>query len=160
LFDVDLTAGELRWKPRPEGPDAKRFNRLFAGKIAGRPDSGGHRQVTVGGSLYYVHRILWKVAYGADPEAQVDHINGVRSDNRLANLRSAKHEENSQNRQKHRNNTSGFKGVSWHSKAGKWQAVIYVGGRNRRLGLHNTPEEAHAAYMDAASVHHGDFARA
>ena len=88
----------------------------------------------------------------------VDHVNGNGLDNRRANLRPATNQENQRNRGKQENNTSGFKGVGWHKRIGKWQASVRVDGRLVHLGYHATPEAAARAYDAAALEHHGEFA--
>lgn len=88
----------------------------------------------------------------------VDHRNRNGLDNRRANLREATHAENMRNRGLGRNNTSGFKGVSWHTTGKKWQAKIKVDGKGRHLGLFRTAEEAALAYDVAALELHGEFA--
>ncbi len=98
-----------------------------------------------------MHRVLM-------PEAErVDHINGDGTDNRRANLRAATHAQNMRNRKKHKNNTSGFKGVS--PMRGKWRAQIRFEGRKHHLGIFDSPEEAAEAYDEAARRLHGEFAR-
>lgn len=87
-----------------------------------------------------------------------DHHNGNGLDNRRANLRPATHGQNCANRALQRNNTSGFKGVNWHSHSRKWKAQIRANGTKRHLGVFGTPEEAARAYDDAARELHGEFA--
>jgi hypothetical protein len=75
------------------------------------------------------------------------------------NLRRATRSQQVINRRRGRNNTSGYKGVSWHKASGKWRASIRVDGRQIHLGLFDTPELAYAAYCAAAIKYHGEFAR-
>lgn len=88
-----------------------------------------------------------------------DHINGNTLDNRRENLRIATYMENGRNRGKQANNTSGFKGVSWHKRNRKWWAQIQVDGKHFSLGFFTTPEKAHAIYCEAATKQHREFAR-
>lgn len=88
------------------------------------------------------------------PTISIDHINQVRDDNRIQNLREVSRSENQQNRGMSKNNNSGFKGISWHKKSNKWQAQIHFQGKRQHLGLFHTPEEASAAYQAAAEKFH------
>ena len=87
------------------------------------------------------------------------HISSDRSDNREANLREADRSQNMRNRGATKRNSTGLKGVCWDAGKRKWLAQIKVDGRNKHLGRYDTPEEAHAAYIQAAMREHGEFAR-
>jgi hypothetical protein len=80
-------------------------------------------------------------------------------DNRRANLRIATHQQNNHNHRISKNNTSGFKGVTWFERSKKWVAQINMNGKKIHLGLHGTPEAAHAAYAAASAKLHGEFGR-
>ena len=127
--------------------------RVRVGDVAGGIHPSGYRQIVVDGRLYMAHRLAWFYIYGAWPTNQIDHINGDRADNRLANLREATNAENSQN-QRHpsANNQSGFLGVS--KDRSRWKARIMVGGRHRHLGYFDSPEEAHTRYLEAKATLH------
>jgi len=103
--------------------------------------------------------LAWLFVHGFDPPQQIDHINGIRDDNRIANLRLATVAENSQNVGKQSNNKSGFKGVHWHARGKKFRAQIMANGKSKSLGLFHTAAEAAAAYDIAAAELHGEFAR-
>lgn len=90
----------------------------------------------------------------------VDHKNGNPLDCRRANLRLATKAENSWNSRRPRNNTSGFKGAYFCKDTGKYQARIAVSRKVIRLGTFDTAEQAHHAYLEAANLHFGEFARA
>jgi len=89
----------------------------------------------------------------------VDHKDGHPLNCRRSNLRYATPGESSRNGGMRRNNTSGYKGVSWHRQAGKWNAYITVDWKRRSLGVFDTKEGAARAYNDAATQLHGAFAR-
>ena len=105
--------------------------------------------------LLPMHRIL----LNAPPDIECDHIDGDGLNNIRSNLRLATRAENQRNRGKNRNNTTGFKGVSFRKETRKFQAHIRLNGRRVYLGLFPTPEAAHAAYCAAAMKLHGAFAR-
>ena len=91
---------------------------------------------------------------GVWPTNEIDHVNRVRDDNRLTNLREATDAEQSWNRNKPAHNTSGFVGVSWHKGAKKWGAYIGSGGSGLYLGYFPTSELASAAYLEAKARLH------
>jgi hypothetical protein len=103
----------------------------------------------------FLHQLLCQCPPGKSP----DHINGDRLDNRRANLRPATVAENTRNQCIRRDNTSGFKGVSWDTRASRWKGQIHVGGRTRFLGYFATAEEAHERYQAAARELFGEFHR-
>lgn len=125
---------------------------------AGTVTGNGYRYIKVKGKARLAHRLAWAFHYGEEPEGLVDHINGDRLDNRIENLRLETYSQNSANAKLHTRNTSGFKGVSWERRKGKWQATITVRNRQMFLGYFDTAEEAHAAYLIAAREHQGEFA--
>jgi len=107
------------------------------------------------------HESMHRVILGLTPGDGVwgDHRNGDTLDYRRSNLRVATPSQNNMNRRTGPANTSGLKGVGWHSIAAKWRARIKLNRQEIHLGLFHTPEEAHAAYCEAAKEHHGEFAR-
>ena len=122
---------------------------------AGSIDRHGHRQLRIDGKILFAHRLAWYYTYGAWPNGNIDHINGIRDDNRLINLRVLTQALNCQNqRRPGARNTSGFLGVTFDKNTGKWLAQIKVGGRNPFLGRFRTPEEAAAAYITAKRIYH------
>ena len=127
---------------------------------AGNTDKDGYRRIKIGGRLYFAHTLAWRICHETWP-ALIDHINGDRSDNRIANLREATVAQNIANQKRPKRNTSGFKGVS-HTKKGAvgrpWAANISHGNRKRWLGSFATKEEAAKAYDAAALELHKEFA--
>ncbi len=126
-----------------------------AGAVAGNPNSWGYLLVGIDGRQYSAHRIAWLLTHGSWPGGEIDHINGDRTDNRIANLREATVSENQQNqRGPQANNASGYLGVYWNKQRRQWRACIRVDGRTRHLGGHDTAEAAHAAYLAAKRALH------
>jgi hypothetical protein len=103
----------------------------------------------------YMHRVILDAPKGV----QVDHIDGDRLNNTRENLRLATLKENRRNNGAYVCNKSGYKGVTWHKKAGKWVAGITVDNKRVYLGLHSDPRDAARAYNEAAKVHFGEFAK-
>lgn len=130
------------------------------GKRAGTIRPNGYIQIWFDGKGYLAHRLAWLYVHGEFPPAQIDHINGQKSDNRLANLRSASGSQNQANVAKNNRNKCGFKGVYLHKASGLYQARISVPmkGKQRSLGYFKSPELAHQAYVRAASEVYGEFA--
>lgn len=105
--------------------------------------------------------LMHRVLLGAKDRAVfVDHRDHDGLNNRRENIRLATPCQNNRNARKRADNTSGFKGVSWHKKTRKWAAQISGKGSSRHLGLYTTPEDAHAAYVQASAAIHGEFGRA
>jgi len=147
-LDYDPETGIFTWKQKKIG------RRRKVGTINGH----GHRTVMLDGRLYYLHRLAWLLSYGKWPVKDVDHLDGDPSNNRLVNLREATCSQNVGNARRSKANTSGFKGVTWHKRLGKWQAQIMVDRCNHHLGYHLTAEAAHVAYCAAAHLHFKEFA--
>jgi hypothetical protein len=124
------------------------------GAVAGSMTSKGYRQVRIDGRQYQAHRLAWLYMTGEWPADQIDHRDGDPANNRFDNLRAATHAENQQNRAPPKNSTSGLIGASWQQRSRRWVAQIDAGGRQVYLGLFDTPEEAHAAYLSAKARLH------
>lgn len=127
------------------------------GSVAGTIDSKGHRQVCIDGKKYLAHRLVWFYHNGEWPDGDIDHINGIRDDNRIENLRKCSRQQNMFNRKSTTNSTSRYKGVSWKSKNNKWVAQACVSGKVKHLGLFNTELEAKSAYDNYVKDIHGDY---
>lgn len=131
--------------------------RVQAGQSAGS-ETQGYINIQVDGALYRAHRLAWLYVYGEWPSTGIDHINGNSLDNRLANLRLANQSQNTANGKLRSDCASGFKGVTKYRS--RWVATIRVSGKKLHLGVFDTPEIAHEAYIVAAKKFHGQFARA
>ena len=127
--------------------------------------TGGYTKLWVRTKMVKFHRVIAEVFLNAGKplttEQEVDHkepVDGTHWQDRLDNLRICSHSENLQNRKPRLSSTSGFKGIHWNTREGKWQASIGVLGKKQHLGVFTTPEAAASAYDTAALQHFGDFA--
>jgi hypothetical protein len=160
LFEYNADTGDLIWKVRPVSDFKSQhgcsiFNARDAGEVAGGSNASGYLYIGIGGVNYRAHRLTYAYVHGKCPaDMELDHRNGDKLDNRVENLRLVTRAQNCQNRNKFQSNTSGFKGVSFNKKAGKFRAYIH----GKHLGLFPTAESAAEAYNAAAIALHGDFA--
>jgi hypothetical protein len=115
------------------------------------------RTVEAGGTrpTIYMHRLILDAPRGV----RVDHINGVKLDNRRANLRLCTQSQNMANIPSHRGSSSPFKGVHWSRASNRWVARIGVRGKKIYLGIFVDPVDAAIAYDKAALDAFGEFAR-
>jgi len=135
------------------------FVRKSNKKIAGSIDNKNYFRLTICQKSYQLHRVIWLWHYGELPTNDVDHIDGNPSNNKIENLRLATRSENLGNTKIQKNNTTGFKGVSFYKRTCKFQSRIQKNKKLVHLGFFDTPEEAHEAYKQAAIKHFGEFAR-
>lgn len=151
LHSLMLYEGEtglLYWKERP---GSYRFNGARAGKRACHPGQFGYNVVTIHCRHWQAHRVIWKMMFGDDP-IEVDHISGLRSDNRLHNLRCADRQRNMRNLALRRDSTSGRTGVS-QTVDGTWRAYMSLRTGFQNLGHFPTFEMAAAARAEAERAH-------
>lgn len=131
-------------------PDTGHFygRKRRTGAPLGHKRLNGYAFMNLWGRKYRLHRLAWLYVHGEWPKHQIDHINGDKSDNRIANLRDVPPIINSQNKTKPtRNSTTGFLGVSLHKKTGLYKAQVHLLGKTYFFGLHERPETAHQAYL-------------
>jgi len=134
LLDYDPETGEFVWKISKRG--------IRAGSVAGTLKPIGYICIRVDGKLYRAHRLAWLYTYGYFPENQIDHLNGIRDDNRITNLREVSQFCNMQNQKTRSDNTSGFPGVCWRKQRRKWKAQIQIQGKRYGLGYYDTALDA------------------
>lgn len=139
LLNYDQSSGVFFWKKKRRG--------IKTDVPLGCDNGFGYLRITVLGRSYYAHRLAWFYMTGDWPK-QIDHINGKKSDNRFANLRSVSNIQNSQNKHKPTSKSkTQILGVSWHKKAKKWQAHICIYKERKYLGLFQDINEAQKAYL-------------
>lgn len=158
--DVDLIKSRLRYnKDTGAFTWAESRGKWKAGDVSSSVNSLGYCRVKVDGVSYLAHRLAWAFVYGDFPESDIDHVNGIKTDNRIENLRLATRSENQCNRGKHLNNKSGFKGVNWNQSVKKWAARCMVNGKRTHIGYFDDAALAAAAYQQVAASLHGSFFR-
>lgn len=157
---IPLTKGQVakvsdeRYEELNRHKWAARWNPSTSSYYAQRTEYVG--RCRAGKRTIQMHRVILGLKAG-DPD--VDHWNGDTLDNQDDNLRPAGDGDNAKNRRKNKNNSSGFKGVSFREKSKRWMAQIQSNGKKQHLGYHATRELAHAAYCEAATKLHGSFAK-
>lgn len=151
LVHYDPSTGIFRWKK-------SRGGKARADSIAGTAHERGYTSITIDCKPYLAHRLAWLYVHGHLPK-EVDHKNRDRSDNRIENLREATRSQNNANARASTRSATKLRGVHFHSGAGRYRAQVTKNRKTKSLGYFDTPEEAHAAYIAAAKVVHGEFAR-
>ncbi len=165
MADANITARRLR-EVVSYNPETGEFTRLV--RLAQRHQVGdradflatggglqGYRRVSVDSLRFLAHRAAWLYVYGEWPSMHIDHINGDRGDNRIANLRDVSPRTNLENQRNPKgSNRSGFLGVYQPKNYRKWIARLQVKGKGMYLGVFETPEEAHRVYLAAKRKHH------
>lgn len=150
LFDYDPEKGALIWRYK------RRSKR--EGKPAGSTNKRGYVFVIIDARYYYAHRLIWVWHHG-DTLLQIDHINGVKDDNRIENLRLATNSQNNMNLgAKRSNKSSGVKNVTWHAQANKWFVQVAKDGVVVYRGWFTELADAEEAAKEARRKYHGEFA--
>jgi hypothetical protein len=143
LFWLDYEGMPQKWRTRYVGKEA-----------LASLSRKGYKKGKIGGVDCYAHRVAYALHHTEWPSDQIDHVNGVKTDNRIINLRVVTNQENNRNVPMRRNNSSGVTGVCWDKRVSKWRANVVVGGKFKHLGYFDTVEEA-AAVRKAASEKYG-----
>jgi hypothetical protein len=143
IFEYDPFSGILKWK-------ISRSN-MIKGSVVGCMHQSGYKILTLQSKSYRLHRIIWIMLFGNIPNGfYIDHINGNKIDNRLENLRLATNNQNQQNRPAPKNNSSGYRGVTWHKQMKQWMARICHNNKRTTIGFFDTAEDAYEAYKKEA----------
>lgn len=135
-LDYDPETGVFIHKAKPHDSDcrAKQWNARFSGSVAGSFNNKGYINIEIDSKSYKAHRLAWFYVNGQFPDGDIDHINHVKSDNRLSNLRVVTNQQNCMNRSMTDLNTSGAVGVHWCKTNSKWVASIGLNGKRLTLG--------------------------
>ena len=133
-LNYDPDTGNITWS-------YGRGNGVKKDTIAGYINDSGYRHIKFKGKLYLAHRICWFLYYGKEPDLQIDHINHVRDDNRIVNLREVSNLDNHHNKSKNANNTSGYTGIALQP-SGNWRAYITIKGKYKNLGTYKDINDA------------------
>lgn len=142
MLHYDDDTGVFTWKIRMS-------QSVRSGDKAGYMDDEGYWRIKIDGQLYGAHRLAIFYCFARYDELEVDHINGIRDDNRLVNLRSVTNHENNKNKALHKNNTSGVIGVGWRKARSCWQSTIMVNKKTLYLGNFHNFDDAVKARKDA-----------
>jgi hypothetical protein len=114
-------------------------------------NSGGYHIIKIDLVPYKAHRLAWLYVHGHWPPHFLDHINMVRNDNRICNLRLATSSENGLNRRKFKNNTTGYMGVSYNKNSKKYVSMLMIDGKSTFLGYFDDAKTASDAYNQLKS---------
>jgi hypothetical protein len=150
LLEYDPDSGIFTWK-------YTRSNRAVKGSIAGTITEDNYISITINSKIYRAHRLAWFYCFQDWPTNSIDHINGIRSDNRLDNLREVTYTQNSYNTRAHIDSATKVKGVYFNKLNNNYRAQIRYNGKTISLGSFKTVEEASTAYNKKAVELHGEF---
>lgn len=150
ILEYNPETGIFKWSVKYN----KKHKSMYAGTVGNR----GYIRICINKKLYQAHRLAWLYVYGEWPTLQIDHINMIKTDNRIINLRDVSNQENQHNHVIARKDSkSGLLGVHFVEKTSKWAAQININGKRKKLGYFLTKEDAHNAYMFAKRLHHKGF---
>lgn len=164
-LSYDPHSGLFSWLPRGRSEfKSERAYLAWVGRYQNREgftatNAKGYKVGRVGQATILAHRMAWALHYGVWPDSEIDHINGNRADNRIANLRVVSTKDNARSRRLDYRNTTGVPGVHWHKAAGKWCVSI---GKHERVGYFSDFGEAVKARKAAEAKYgyHANHGRA
>ena len=149
-----ITQSELKSKLY-YNPETGIFTRITTKKSNNKPSSNGYIYLSVNNKQYSAHRLAWLYVYGEFPTNCIDHINRIKHDNKIENLREASYSQNSYN--KECKSKSGYKGVTWWERDKNWKSQITINNKNIHLGYFKKAKDAHNAYINALNKYVGDY---
>lgn len=150
LLHYSPDTGHFTWIKRGCGVT---IGRIAGGSMGNR----GYRRIKIDGRMYLAHRLAWLYMKGSWPKDEIDHINMVRDDNRISNLREATRLQNSRNKKIRKDNSSGMKGVHFHKSTRKWQVTCGFNSKLIYLGLFDDMELADLVASEFRSKYHVEF---
>jgi hypothetical protein len=151
ILHYNISTGVFTWK------SCSKYKPYKLNNSAGGYSSQGYIDICIDAKKYKAHRLAWLYVYGELPKNQIDHINGIRDDNRLCNLRECTQSQNNKNTSLSKRNKHGIKGVSFNQ--GKFKATCTVDKKTFHLGYFNSALDAKTAYNDFAKLKFGEFYR-
>lgn len=131
-------------------------------EIAGGIDAKGYEIISLNSLKYRAHRLYYMYYHDIEElpdDVYIDHVNGIKNDNRKENLRISTHAQNCQNGKITIRNTTGSIGIYWHKRDKKWTAAIGHENKLINLGYFSNREDAEFAYSEAARRLHGNFSK-
>lgn len=153
ILDYDPDTGVFRWKK-------KTSKKTVIGSVAGTMHKQQNRwQIQIDGKIYKSARLAYYMYNGVEPTGEVDHINMITTDNRGENLRDSTHSQNNMNKRRQSNNSTGFKGVSYHKTRGEYLAYAKINGKMHFAGWHKTAESASISARELREKLHKEFHR-
>jgi hypothetical protein len=150
ILNYDKDTGIFTWKIAIS-------NRVYVGKEVSSKRNTGYISIGIKNKDYLVHRLAWLYVYGYLPN-YIDHVNNIRADNRIENLREVTKTQNNQNSAIRKNNTSKVKNVTWHKQCKKWHVSICANNKRMSFGLYNDLELAKLVAEEARVKYHKQYA--
>ncbi|WYV65192.1 HNH endonuclease [Salmonella enterica subsp. enterica serovar Infantis] len=150
LLSFDKSTGVFRWKVPTQG-------RIALNSVAGTFDSNGYSMIMIDGRRYKTHVLVFYITHNRWPAGQIDHVNGISTDNRPENLRECLPIENSRNIRIRKNSKSGCRGVTWHKRQKKWNVRLGFHGKSKHFGCFDDLELAVLVAEEARDKYYGDF---
>jgi hypothetical protein len=131
---------------------------LQTGNIAGHiSKSTGYSIVKLKGIKYKAHKLAWLFSYGTWPKSKIDHIDCIKHNNILSNLREVTDSQSSCNIKRNSLNSSGVKNIGWHKGSNRWRVRIAVKGKPAYCGYFSSLEEAEKIAIAKRIELHGEY---